>query len=125
MKLSHSSAELLTSTTHGVNVLKQNQFNTVKKFAATLIFLTPIAALSDGFAGAYVGGHLGYVDADDDGRETSRTWAHDISPDGPAFGLLAGYNWVFDNGLVLGVEVDYEERTDTDDENYQKDAGGG
>jgi len=123
MKLSHSSARLLTSTTHKGSVLKQNQFNTLKKFAAMFTFLTPMAALSNGFAGAYVGGHLGYVDADDDGRETSSAWSHDISPDGPAFGLLAGYNWVFDNGLVLGVEVDYEERTDTDDDSYQKDAG--
>ena len=103
--------------------MKQNQFKTLRKFAAMLTFLTPMAAFSDGFAGAYVGGHLGYVDADDDGRETSSEWAHDLSPDGLAFGLLAGHNWVFDNGLVLGVEVDYEERASNDDDAYQKYAG--
>ncbi|MFT7300505.1 MAG: outer membrane immunogenic protein [Porticoccus sp.] len=69
------------------------------------------------------GGHLGYVNAEDEGKEIASSWANDTSPEGMTLGLLAGYSWVFDNGLVLGVEADYEERVSTDDTGYLNEAG--
>jgi len=106
-----------------VCLVKLNQLVILRKSTLIFMLLAPVAAFADGFSGAYVGGQLGYVDADDDGDETSSDWSQESSPDGPSFGLLAGYNWVSDSGFLLGVEFDVEERTSTDDESYQQFAG--
>lgn len=70
------------------------------------------------FSGIYAGAHAGYVDGDDEGKERSNGvktgWSNDNSPDSGLIGVLAGFNKVFENNILLGLEADYEYRGSSD-----------
>src|SRR5690606_2030152 len=66
--------------------------------------------------GAYIGLHGGYgwSNADssynepvDCGFNETFGCAVDVDPDGGFVGIQAGYNYVFDNGFLLGIEGDW------------------
>jgi outer membrane immunogenic protein len=70
------------------------------------------------WAGFYIGGHLGYGEADFDTRvdlnyfddfdineDDSYSFGNSLSPDGLVGGVQGGYNWQI-NQLVLGIEAD-------------------
>ena len=70
------------------------------------------------WAGFYIGGHVGYGEADFDSRvdldyfdsinaarNDSYSFFNSLSPDGLVGGIQGGYNWQI-NRLVLGIEAD-------------------
>lgn len=60
------------------------------------------------WAGAYVGGQLGYAWGDSALEfESSSSRVH-YDPDGAIGGIYAGYNHAFANNLVVGVETDFQ-----------------
>jgi len=68
--------------------------------------IAPVApAPMDSWSGFYVGAQVGYIwgdaDTEFDGEETI---SQDV--DGFAGGLYAGYNWLLDNNVLIGVEGD-------------------
>lgn len=90
-----------------------------------LLAAVPINALAENnFAGPYLGVNLGYVDGTDKGKEVlpnglPNGYTQKTSPDGFLLGLNAGFNKVFENNVLLGVEGDYETRN-ADDKVFQK-----
>jgi outer membrane immunogenic protein len=81
--------------------------------------------LADNFNGPYLGAYSGYSWSEDEGKGQFQTtgvksnWAQTTNPRGIQYGLLAGYNWTFENNLLLGIEADYEGRADDTDRDYQ------
>jgi len=71
------------------------------------------------WAGAYIGLHGGYAWSNADSAYNNDLFnnicgfnaffgcAVDVDPDGAFGGVQAGYNYVFDNGLLLGIEGDW------------------
>jgi outer membrane immunogenic protein len=99
-----------------------------KLFLALAVLSAPaLASAEGGLNGPFIGGYLGNVDGTDTGKETAAGtpdgWTQKTSPSGAVYGLLGGYNWVFGNNLVLGVEADYEARS-AYDKSVQKDSSG-
>lgn len=99
-----------------------------KLFLALAVLSAPaLASAEGGLNGPFIGGYLGNVDGSDSGKELSggapSGYTQKTSPSGAVYGLLGGYNWVFGNNLVLGVEADYEARS-ADDESGQKNPSG-
>lgn len=83
-----------------------------------------MASASTGLGGPFVGAYVASVDGNDKGIEIAKSsgapsgYTQETSPEGAAFGLLGGYNWMFNN-LLVGVEADYETRS-LDDSSPQK-----
>lgn len=75
------------------------------------------------FSGIYAGVHAGYVDGDDEGKErlngVKTGWSFDNSPDSGLIGVLAGFNKVFENNVLWGLEADYEYRGSSDKSNEE------
>ena len=98
---------------------------TIQASAADLDFMPPPPAFVPTWQGFYIGGHVGYGEADFEGRadvdvfdaqdvfiegETFRT---SLTADGLLGGVQGGFNWQF-NSLVFGIEGDVS-FTDWDD----------
>lgn len=71
-------------------------------------------APGDNWTGLYAGGHYGYASADVSGVTTTSngglapdTEAANFSDNGRVGGVQLGYNYQFDNKLVLGIEGDF------------------
>lgn len=80
--------------------------------AADVVFMepTPVIPLEQGidWSGFYVGAHGGYGWGSADAEFTSGdAGAVDLDPDNAFVGGQIGYNYVFGNGLLVGVEADY------------------
>ncbi|MCJ8337113.1 MAG: porin family protein [Pseudomonadales bacterium] len=78
------------------------------------------------FSGPYLGLQIGYANGDDQGFEfdhgVQNDFSQDTSPEGEFFGLTAGFNYVFNNNVLLGIEVDYN-YIDADYSSFQKELG--
>lgn len=86
-----------------------------KLFLALAALTVPVmASAAAGLGGPFVGAYVASVDGNDKGVElfngATNGNTQETSPAGSAFGLLGGYNWLFNNFLV-GVEADYETRS--------------
>jgi outer membrane immunogenic protein len=82
-------------------------------------------AEENSWTGFYVGGNLGYTKADSDSKVSlGGDWSGETqayqqffinnaqdkqNPSGASYGFQAGYDYQFENNLVLGVEIDYSE----------------
>ena len=68
--------------------------------------IVPVAPVPmDSWSGFYVGAEAGYIWGDADTRfDGEETISQDV--DGFAGGLYAGYNWLLDNNVLIGVEGD-------------------
>lgn len=81
------------------------------------------------FAGVYAGLYGGHAHADDDGTgyfqdgSGRSEFTQSLSPAGGVYGLKVGYNWIFANHLMLGLEADYEGRSNNEDKAYQDELG--
>ena len=65
------------------------------------------------YSGPYVGLHMGYAQGDFKGTDTflgadGGSYSYNLSK--YLWGGLVGYNKVFDNNILLGIEADYEQR---------------
>lgn len=65
------------------------------------------------YSGPYVGLHMGYANGDFKGADSfmgfnGGTYSYNLSK--YLWGGMAGYNKVFDNNMLLGIEADYEQR---------------
>ena len=95
-------------------------------FIVVGLFSSSILAAENSWTGFYVGGNLGYANAEShsDIKSLGGLWsgetqtlrdfitsnsAANMDPDGVSFGFQAGYDHQFDNKFVLGLEVDYNE----------------
>ncbi|MBQ0785501.1 MAG: outer membrane beta-barrel protein, partial [Amphritea sp.] len=101
----------------------------LKICAAALIFSTSCSTYAYDWSGAYAGGSLGYAQADDtaiaydDGDTTPNDWTADVSLNGSALGVFGGYNWVRDNGVLFGIEAEYQHRMSHDGRAFEKKGG--
>lgn len=90
------------------------------KVLALIAVLLPVTSYAEGFDGLYVGAAIGGAMAKDSGTGyDSATHAltgykNKTEPDGALFGLRAGYSKLLSNKLLLGVEVGYERRNNSD-----------
>ena len=73
--------------------------------------IAPVApAPVDNWSGFYVGAQAGYLWGDADGKgidELEGLSANNADVDGGVAGLYAGYNWLMDNGFLLGIEGEW------------------
>lgn len=96
--------------------------------AAVLTLTFNIASAESNFDGFYAGLHAGYANGKDKGRQfkdgspDEDGTTQETSPKGSLFGGLAGYNKVFENNMLLGLEADYEHRGKSDSA-FQKEFG--
>lgn len=93
--------------------------------ASVLALTFNVAAAESNFDGFYAGLHTGYASGKDKGTQfddgLADGFTQETSPKGSLFGGLAGYNIIFENNMLLGVEADYEYRGKSDS-TFQKDA---
>lgn len=100
-----------------------------QRLIALAALLVPMASFAGSFEGPYVGAYLGQADARDKGTGYDQGtgalsgWSQKTTPDSTQYGLLGGYNWRPGNGLLLGVEADYEGRSGSGNRSLQKDNG--
>jgi opacity protein-like surface antigen len=92
----------------------------MKKIFLAFIFMTCDAMAVDNFSGVYAGIRLGYVNADNSGKEinnaaTGSGWALINNPEGIAYGLDVGFNRVLYNNILAGIEGSVE-KTNAEDE---------
>jgi outer membrane immunogenic protein len=94
-------------------------------FLASMLFSSSALAAENSWTGFYVGGNLGYANADSDSKVAlGGLWSGESqalqefitnnsqdkqSPSGVSFGFQAGYDYQFNNKFVIGLEVDYNE----------------
>jgi opacity protein-like surface antigen len=92
---------------------------TIPASAADLEFMPPPPVFQPVWSGFYVGGHVGYGEADADAEidldyidgpqplteSDSYSFSESLSSDGLIGGVQGGYNWQF-NSLVFGIEGD-------------------
>lgn len=94
--------------------------NSIKWFLSLLLISNPIFA-EQGFDGLYLGAYTGVVHSDDKGTEYDEFspgksgWSNNPKPEGFSYGLNAGYNKLFSNNVVIGIEADYEGRANNQD----------
>ena len=76
------------------------------------------------WSGPYIGASLGYVQARDEGvRPLAPAWTNDVSPEGNAVEIYAGYNWKIASKAVLGLELNYSDRGGVSDYESLKNNG--
>jgi opacity protein-like surface antigen len=72
----------------------------------------------EGFDGLYGGMSLGYTDAKDHGKEIEyvgpSTWGQKNEPDGASISLNLGFNKVFENSVLVGIDGSLEKNFATD-----------
>lgn len=94
--------------------------------SALLVISCNLAYAETKFDGFYAGIQAGYADGKDKGKEYNNDifsgFTQKTTPDGGLFGAYLGYNKVFENSLLVGLEADYELR-DGDDKSFQKNQG--
>jgi outer membrane immunogenic protein len=94
-------------------------------FLVACLFSSGALAAENSWTGFYLGGNLGYANADSDSKVAlgglwsgesqalqefiSNNSQDNQNPSGVSFGFQAGYDHQFDNKFVLGFEVDYNE----------------
>lgn len=97
--------------------------------ASCLLSANAMAAGND-WTGWYIGGHVGHGSGDSEARVTAggqwsaepqslrdyvtSNFSTDLEPSGSTYGLQFGYQFQFQNNLVLGAELDYSQ-LDMDD----------
>ena len=85
-----------------------------------LLLLSTLAFADNEFSGPYIGIQAGWVNGRDGGSEftppnPTPNGENLISkPSGALYGLTAGYNWLFDNDVLLGIELGVEKRNAND-----------
>lgn len=83
--------------------------------AALILMAASSTAYADGFAGPYAGVEAGYVTGQDKGTETFNGvingWTENTKPDGGVHGVFGGYNWMVAPQFLMGVEADFEGRS--------------
>lgn len=90
------------------------------KILALFAVLLPVTSYAEGFDGMYVGAAIGGAMAKDSGTGYDSVthaltgFKNKTEPDGVLFGLRAGYGKLLSNKLLLGVEVGYEKRNNSD-----------
>lgn len=102
-----------------------------------LIFCNFLILLSISFSisaeekwdGFYAGVDIGYMKADDKGREHGldgvwNLWEQNLKPEGASIGILAGHNWTFANNILLGLEGSFK-KYDASDRVFQIDSSTG
>lgn len=99
--------------------------NFKKLFCFTLLALSQ-NVLADGLEGFYAGASLGYIKADDIGKEYDldgkwNLWKQKLKPEGAALGLNIGHNWLLNEKFLLGLEAGYQ-KYDARDTAFQYDA---
>lgn len=107
----------------------------MKKFtgacAAALIFSISGSGsiYAQDWAGPYAGASFGYSKAKDsgigydEGSSTPNGWTHTVNLNGASLGIFGGYNWVFNNKVLIGLEAEYLHRADHSDRDFQYDDG--
>jgi outer membrane immunogenic protein len=101
----------------------------IKKLTLCFLISLPLITLGeDKFSGPYVGAQLGYSYAKDKGKEyadggSSTDWTQSASMNGQALGIAAGFNKVFTNNFLLGVESDFEVKN-VDGKTFQRNKSG-
>ena len=97
-----------------------------KQLFLLYILALPLVVLAeDKFSGPYTGVQLGYAYAKDKGKEyavdgTSTDWTQKSFLNGETLGVAAGFNKVFQNHFLVGVESDFEAKN-VDGKTFQKD----
>jgi outer membrane immunogenic protein len=99
----------------------------MKLLLALAVTLSPVTSLAENFNGAYLGGLVGSSSFEDKGTGYAQNgsgipngWAQTTKPEGTFYGLMAGYNWILDNNILLGVEADYDGQGKVSDRSYQR-----
>ena len=96
---------------------------------AALMLSSSGSVYAQDWAGAYAGVAAGYSKAKDSGvgydqgDTVPNGWTHNVHLNGASLGVFGGYNWVFDNNVLVGVEAEYLHRADHSDRDYQYDDG--
>ncbi|KAF1721741.1 outer membrane protein [Pseudoxanthomonas wuyuanensis] len=94
-------------------------------FAVACLLSANAAAANGDWTGWYIGGHAGYGNGDSEARidlggqwsiesqqlrdHVASSWSTDLDPSGSAYGVQLGYQYQFQNNLVLGMELDYSQ----------------
>lgn len=94
------------------------------KFSVISCLLLPISSFAAGLEGFYVGGGIGYTQAEDTGKEHSAngslgSWHQKTNPQGSVVGITAGYKHIVASKFVLGLEADYTSMAGVGDKKYQ------
>lgn len=102
----------------------------MKKTTTFLLLIgLPLVVLAENkFSGPYTGIQLGYAYGKDKGKEyevdgTSTDWTQKSFLNGETLGIAAGFNKVFPNHFLVGVESDFEAKN-VDGKTFQKDGFG-
>jgi outer membrane immunogenic protein len=86
----------------------------------------PEVVYTPGFTwtGGYLGGQVGYLWGSGDAFSDDLAATAEIEPDGWLGGVYVGYNYQFDNAVVIGIDADFA-WTGADDSATVFDTGGG
>lgn len=102
----------------------------LKVCAAALALSASCSSFAYDWSGPYLGGSIGYSKAEDSGTgydEVSLTtmsgYAQDAKANGLAAGIFGGYNWVYENRVLFGLEAEYQKRRSQKDAPFQKNGG--
>lgn len=98
---------------------------TVSLLLAACLLNTSAMAAENDWTGWYVGGHVGHANGDSEANvslggqwsaesqalrdDVVGNWSTDLDSSGAAYGAQVGYQYQFQNSLVLGVELDYSQ----------------
>ena len=94
-----------------------------------VLALAPLSSMADGFDGPYLAATIGAATAEDQGGEHYRAnsasdgLSSDNTLDGTLYSLAAGYDKVFENGLLLGLVAEMEGRSGSSGTAYQRENG--
>lgn len=95
--------------------------NFIKWFFLSLLLISNPIFAEQSFDGLYLGAYTGFVHSDDKGTEYDEFtsgksgWTNNPKPEGFSYGLNVGYNKLFSNNVVIGIEADYEGRGNNQD----------
>lgn len=87
-----------------------------------LSFFNFVLLAESKFDGAYIGAHLGYIKGDHDEMEANygaapHWWVDNINPKGINLGIYTGFNKIFTNNFLLGIEANIEDINAKDKKN--------